>query len=31
MHLWKMASVLGVVFVLFWLDVCFVGPRDAPR
>jgi len=24
---WKLASVLAVVFVLFWLDVFLVGPR----
>ena len=27
----KLASVLTLVFVLFWIDVLLVGPRRAMR
>ncbi len=31
MQLCKLASVLGIVFVLFWIDVLLVGPAREAR
>lgn len=31
MQLCKLASILGIVFVLFWVDVLLVGPGRESR